>query len=66
MQNDKLGHGARGKHFKKTFTISYMLNSKTERTEFQPIYQNRYLSNEKKKSIFADNSRAEPTILSME
>ena len=50
-----------GKHFKKTFSFSYMFNSKNRVLN---LYQNRYLSNEK--SIFVDNSRAEPTILSIE
>ena len=49
-----------GKHFSKTFSIFYMLNS---RNSFQPIFLNRYLYNEK--HIFADDSRVETTILSM-
>ena len=51
-----------GKHFSKTFSIFYMLNSKNR--VFQPIFLNRCLSNEK--NTFADNSRAEPTIFLME
>ena len=59
MQKDNLGH-ERG-HLK-TFPISYMLNSKNR--VFNPYFFNLYLSN--KKSLLAENSRAEPTILSME
>ena len=43
------------------FSFSNMFNS---RNSCQPIFFNRYLSDEK--SLFADNSRVEPTIVSME
>ena len=45
------------------FSIIYMYGEKQNQS-FKPIFLNRYLSNEK--NIFADNSRAEPTILSVE
>ena len=50
------------KHVSKTFSIFYMLKNKKQ--GFQPIFSNRYLSNEK--NTFADNSRVEPTIFLME
>ena len=51
-----------GKHFSKTFTIFYMLNSKKE--SFQPIFFNWYLSNEKTACVY--KSRVEPTIFFIE
>ena len=49
-----------GKHFSKTFSISYMLNSKNSVSN--PYFH--LLSN--KKNIFVDNSRVEPTIFFMD
>ena len=51
-----------GGHFSKTFSIFYMLNSKKQ--GFQPIFLNRYFSNEK--NDFVDNSSVEPAIFLME
>ena len=51
-----------GKHFSKTFSIFYMLNSKNR--VFQPIFFNCYLSNEKTASV--DNSRVKATIFFIE
>ena len=56
------GGGGGGKHFSKTFSIFYVLNSKNR--VFNPYFLNRYLSNEK--NTFANNSRVEPTIFLME
>ena len=53
------GGGLGGKHFSKTFSIFYMLDK-----SFQPIFFNRYLSNEK--MAFVDKSRIEPTIFLIE
>ena len=50
-----------GKHFRKTFSIFYMLNSKNS---FQTIFFNWYLSNEK--TAFVDKSRVKPTIFFIE
>ena len=47
-----------GKHFSKTFSIFYMLNSKKQ--SFQPIFFNWYLSNEN--TAFVDKSSVEPPI----
>ena len=54
--------GGGGKHFSKTFSIFYMLNSKKQ--IFQTIFLKRYLSNEK--NTFTNNSRGESTIFLME
>ena len=63
---DWVGGGGGGvgglKHFSKTFSIFYMLNSKKQ--SFQPIFLKRYLSNEK--NTFTNNSRGESTIFLME
>ena len=62
MQKDKFGHGGGGgKHFSKTFSIFYMLNSKKE---FSTHIFNWYLSNEK--TAFVDKSRVQPTIFFIE
>ena len=50
-----------GEHFSKTFSIFYMLNSKSS---FQPIFFNWYLS--KEKTAFVDKSKVEPTIFFIE
>ena len=55
------GGGGGGKHFSKTFSIFYMLNSKNR--VFNP-YFNCYLSNEK--TAFVDNSRVKATIFFIE
>ena len=54
--------GGGGKHFSKTFSIFYMLNSKNR--VFSPYFFNRYFSNEK--TAFVDKSRIEPTIFLIE
>ena len=51
-----------GKHFSKTFSIFYMLNSKNR--VFYPYFFNCYLSNEK--TAFVDNSRVKATIFFIE
>ena len=51
-----------GKHFSKTFSIFYMLNSKNR--VFSPYFFNMYLSNEKMANV--DKSRIEPTIFFIE
>ena len=51
------GGGGGGKHFSKTFSIFYVLNSKNS---FQLIFFNWYMSNEK--MAFVDKSKVEPTI----
>ena len=51
-----------GKHFCKTFSIFYMLNSKKQ--SFQPIFFNWYMSNEK--TAFVDKSSVETTIFFIE
>ena len=56
------GGGGGGKHFSKTFSIFYMLNSK--KTEFSTHIFKKYLSNEK--NTFTNNSRGESTIFLME
>ena len=53
--------GGGGKHFSKTFSIFYVLNSKTE---FSTYIFNWYLFFEK--HTFADNLSVDPTILFME
>ena len=59
MQKDFFGQG--GKHFSKTFSIFYVLNSKTE---FSTNSFNWDLSHEK--NTFAVNLRVEPTMLFIE
>ena len=51
-----------GKHFSKSFSIFYMLNSKNR--VFNPYFFNWYLSNEK--MAFVDRSRVEPSIFFIE
>ena len=56
------GGGGGGKHFSKTFSIFYMLNSKNR--VFNPYFSNWFLSNEK--TAFVDKSMVEPTIFFIE